>query len=130
MKHKIYLLMIFIVGLINFLPVLGLFSVAELSQAYGIEFNSNELEVLMRHRALLFGILGGFVLYSLFKASLRAPALVMSGVSMIGFLLLGWIVGDVNDELMKITYVDVVGILCLVIAIVLQFVLNKRPQSY
>ena len=125
MKQKIYLLMIFIVGLINFLPVLGLFSVAQLSQAYGIEFNSNELEVLMRHRALLFGILGGFVFYSLFKPSLRAPALVMTGVSMIGFLLLGWIVGDVNDELIKIAVVDVVGIFCLMVAFVLKYLINK-----
>lgn len=102
-----------------------LFSAAQLSQGYGIELNNNELEVLMRHRALLFGILGGFVFYSLFKASLRVPALVMTGISMIGFLLLGRLVGDLNDELMKITVVDVVGILCLMIAVVLKYLLNK-----
>ena len=79
----------------------------------------------MRHRALLFGILGGFVFYSLFKPSLRAPALVMTGVSMIGFLLLGWIVGDVNDELIKIAVVDVVGIFCFMVAFVLKYLINK-----
>ncbi len=125
MKDKIYVVLLFIVGMINFLPVMGIFSVSQLSQAYGVELASNELEVLMRHRALLFGILGGFVFYSLFKPKLRIPAMVMTGISMVGFLYLVWSVGGINQAVMKVTMVDLVGILCLILAVFMQYLLNN-----
>ena len=125
MKDKIYVVLLFIVGMINFLPVMGIFSVSQLSQAYGVELASNELEVLMRHRALLFGILGGFVFYSLFKPKLRIPAMVMTGISMVGFLYLVWSVGGINQAVMKVTMVDLVGILCLILAVFMKYLLNN-----
>jgi len=125
MKLKLYLLLIFLVGLINFLPVLGFFSATQLSLAYGVELNSNDLEILMRHRALLFGILGGFVFYSLFKPNLRLPALVMTGVSMLGFIYLAWSVGDINEALIKVTQADLVGLLCLIMALLMGYLLRN-----
>ncbi|TDR23568.1 phosphopantetheine adenylyltransferase [Marinicella litoralis] len=125
MKLKIYLSLLFVIGLINFLPLIGLLSTAQLSQAYGVVINNNELEVLMRHRALLFGIMGGFVFCALFKPQLRTAALVMTGISMVGFLFLVWSVGEVNDALMKVTMVDILGILCLLLAVVLHFLIDK-----
>lgn len=122
MKYKLYLLLLFTIGLINFLPLIGLLSALHLSQAYGIELVSHELEILLRHRALLFGIMGGFVFYSLFKPHLRSPALVMSGISMLGFLFLVWSVGNVNQALIRITMVDVFGILCLILVVLLQLI--------
>ena len=50
--------LLFIVGVINFLPVMGVLSAARLSQAYAIELDGNDLVILMRQRALLFGIVG------------------------------------------------------------------------
>ena len=125
MKLKLYLLLIFLVGLINFLPVLGFFSATQLSLAYGVELNSNDLEILMRHRALLFGILGGFVFYSLFKPNLRLPALVMTAVSKLGFIYLAWSVGDINEALIKVTQADLVGLLCLIMALLMGYLLRN-----
>jgi hypothetical protein len=65
----IFLVLFFIVGVINFLPVIGIISASKLSQAYSIELASNDLIILMRHRALLFGIVGGFIFYSIFKVA-------------------------------------------------------------
>lgn len=129
MKLKIYLLLLFMVAVINFLPLMGLFSAAQLSQAYGVVLGSQELEVLMRHRALLFGILGGFMFFALFKPQWQVPAMVMTGVSMLGFVFLIWITGDINDELMKITLVDVAGIICLLSAVCMKSMstMNKKP---
>ena len=59
-------LCLIVVGLINFLPLVGVYSAQRLESSYSIVLASNDLIILMRHRALLFGVLGGFILYSAF----------------------------------------------------------------
>ena len=56
-----------IAGLINFFPVLGVFSTTVLSNAYGIPEPQGNLAILLQHRALLFGILGAIIIASVFK---------------------------------------------------------------
>ncbi len=79
----------------------------------------------MRHRALLFGILGGFILYSAFFASYQGAAMIMAGVSMIGFALLVIIVGDYNESIFQVLIADIVGIVFLLIAFVLKYVIKS-----
>ncbi len=110
---KIASLLLLVVGVINVLPVLGVFSAARLSQAYGIELDGNDLVILMRHRALLFGVLGGFILYSVFVPGYQAAAMVMAAVAMLGYIFLVWQVGGYNASLYKVMLVDLVGIVCL-----------------
>ena len=113
--------LLIVVGLINFLPILGVLSADRLSQAYNTPITSPDLEILMRHRALLFGIVGGFVLYAVFVPAYQGAAMLMAGVSMFGFLLLVWQVGGYNTALRKVMLVDVVGILCLAATTVLKY---------
>ncbi len=117
--------LLIVVGLINFLPVLGIISADRLSRAYGIEVSGPDLEILLRHRALLFGIVGGFVLYSVFAPAYQLPAMVLAGVSMVGFLFLTWQVGGYNGAMEKVLLIDVVGIVCLAIASVLRYLGNS-----
>ena len=105
--------LLFLGGAINFLPLLGVLSASRLSQAYGIEVAGSDLEILLRHRALLFGLVGGFVFYSLFVPHYQSASMVLAGISMVGFLVLCWWVGDYNRELHKILMADVVGLVCL-----------------
>jgi hypothetical protein len=113
--------LLFIVGVINFLPVLGVLSAARLSQAYAIELDGNDLVILMRHRALLFGIVGGFILYSVFVPGYQTAAMVMAALSMLGYIFLLWQQGGYNAALHKVLLVDIVGIVCLAAAVVLKF---------
>lgn len=113
--------LLFIVGVINFLPVLGVLSAARLSQAYAIELDGNDLVILLRHRALLFGIIGGFILYSVFVPGYQAAAMVMAALSMLGYIFLLWQEGGYNASLHKVMLVDIVGILCLAAAAVLKY---------
>ena len=108
-------------GVINFLPGLGVGSAAMLSQAYAVELDRNDLVILMRHRALLFGIVGGFIIYSVFVPGYQMPAMVMAAVAMPGYVFLMWQVGDYNASLHKIMVVDLVGILCLAGAALLKY---------
>lgn len=109
---------IFLVGLINLLPVIGVLGGERLASAYGITIDGPDLEILLRHRALLFGIIGGFVLTSLWLPDLRMAALALAGISMAGFLCVHWIVGDAGRELGRIAVIDLVGMVFLSIALV------------
>ena len=115
-------ILLLIVGVINFLPVIGVLSADKLSGAYSIELIGNDIIILMRHRALLFGLVGGFILYSVFKPSYQSAAMVMAAVSMLGFLYFVWAAGDYNASISKIAMIDLVGIVCLVIVSVLKYV--------
>ena len=53
--------MLVAVALIHLPPVLGLLGVAQMERAYGVSLPGPDLAVLMRHRALMFGLLGGFM---------------------------------------------------------------------
>jgi hypothetical protein len=111
---------LFFVGLINFVPVLGVMSADKLSNAYSIELAGNDIIILMRHRALLFGIVGGFILYSVFNPSYQIAAMIMAAISMLGFLYFVWAVGDYNGAIAKVTIIDLVGIVILAIAAILK----------
>ncbi|MBB6521263.1 phosphopantetheine adenylyltransferase [Pseudoteredinibacter isoporae] len=118
-----------IVGLINIVPVLGVLSVENLEEAYGIALASNDLAILMRHRALLFGILGGFVLYSAFTQAFQTAAMIMAGVSMIGFAVLVNSVEGVNESINKVLLIDYAGIGFWVLAVCLKLLSAKNSQT-
>ena len=63
-------ILLVIAGLINFLPVIGILSAGRIAGAYDVEVEGPDLELLLRHRALLFGLVGGFLL-----ASVVVPAI-------------------------------------------------------
>jgi len=119
--NKIVIALLVLVGLINFLPVIGVISASKIAQAYSVELVSNDLIILMRHRALLFGIVGGFVLYSIIAPQYQVVAMVMAAISMLGFLGLMWSVGGYNSSILKVAIVDIVGIGFLITAAVSKY---------
>lgn len=110
-----------IVGLINFVPVAGLLGAQKIESAYSVVLSSNDLIILMRHRALLFGILGGFILYSAFISSYQSAAMIMAAVSMVGFAALVYSMGGYNGAINKVLTIDIIGIVFLVIAAALKY---------
>lgn len=125
MLSYLYIGCLVIVGVINTLPVIGMLGADRISAAYGITLASPDLEILLRHRALLFGIIGGFVLASIAIPPLRLAALILAGISMVGFLIISWQVGGANAELQRIAQIDIVGIAALVGAVALHAVLAR-----
>jgi len=110
-----------IVALINLAPVAGLLGAQKLESAYNIALSSNDLTILMRHRALLFGILGAFILYAAFVPSYQSAAMLMAAVSMIGFAALVYSTGGYNGAINKVLTMDIIGIVFLLIAVVLKY---------
>ncbi len=119
---KLVSILLIAVGVINFLPVFGMLSASTIEQAYSVQLQDNNLIVLMRHRALLFGIVGSFILVSVFVPLYQTAAMLMAAISMIGFLYLAWTVGGYNDAISQIAMIDSAGIVCLALAAILKFV--------
>jgi len=118
--NKAYLVLLFLVGVINFLPIFGVLSLDKINQAYGLSVSDNNLAVLLRHRALLFGLIGGFVIYSVFNPQYQTVAIILAGLSMLGYLFFFYSIGDSNSALLKIAQVDMVGVVLLVLAILIK----------
>lgn len=104
-------------GLINFVPLAGVTGDALLQSSYGIEIASPELSLLLRHRAVLFGIVGGLLLVAAFKPAMRSVASVCGMVSMVSFAALYGIIGPQAPQLAGVLRADIVGIAALAVAI-------------
>jgi hypothetical protein len=70
----------------------------------------------MRHRAVLFGLIGLLCLFAAFRARLQPLALVAAAISVVSFLLLAWHTGGYNASLARVVTADVVALACLVVA--------------
>ena len=62
-----------IVALIHALPLVGVMGAAKLTQLYGVDVQDPTLEILLRHRAVLFGLLAAFLAYAAIPSG-TAPA--------------------------------------------------------
>lgn len=117
--HAITGLML-VVAIIHLVPITGFFGAARLSALYGIDIDSPDLEILMRHRAVLFGILGAFFAYAAFVPELQPIAFVAAAASLATFFYLAIAVGSYAAPIRKIVVGDVVAVICLAGAIVLR----------
>ncbi len=107
--------MLLAVGIIHLLPLSGVLSAARLFDLYGITFEDPNLEILMRHRAVLFGLLGIFLLTSAFLPNLQLAALITGFVSVVSFLYLAYSVGRYNDQVNRIVTADKAALVCLLV---------------
>lgn len=113
LERSIALLLI-IVGLINMIPVMGVLSAQRLQGLYGLAELDSELSLLLRHRALLFGLLGSVIVFSAFVPALRWVSYPLALLSMAGFIVLAPPTTSLNSELLGVIRADWVGIaLCL-----------------
>ncbi len=76
-------------GVIHLLPLAGLLGRPLLERAYGIHLGeSQDLVILMQHRALLFGLLATASLGAVGLPSWRTPVGIGMLISMLGFVLI------------------------------------------
>jgi len=108
--------MLFIAGVVHLLPLSGVLGGGQLASLYGIGFDEPNLAILMRHRAVLFGLVGGLMLWSVFKPALRSAAIAGGLVSVASFLHLASAVGNYNARIERVFTVDIALLACLVAA--------------
>jgi hypothetical protein len=118
--------MLLIVGIIHLLPLSGASGAARLGALYGGDFAEPNLAILMRHRAVLFGLLGAFIVLAAFAPTLQALALVAGFVSVGSFLVIARSVGSYNPPLARVVTVDLIALACLILATA-GYLLGDRP---
>ncbi len=116
MRHLVAA-MLLVVGAIHLLPVPGVRGSERLAALYGLAFGDPNLAILMRHRAVLFGLLGVFIIAAAFRPGWRTAALVAGFASVVSFLLLAWSTGTYNAAIGRVVLADVVALVCLILSI-------------
>jgi hypothetical protein len=106
-------------GVIHLLPLSGVLGAEGLTRLYGLDFSTPDLEILMRHRAVLFGMLGVLLCAAAFKPALRKLALLAGLASVVSFLVLAFSVGGYGEGVARIVTADWVALACLALAAVL-----------
>lgn len=124
MKHLISAMLV-VVAIIHLLPLSGVLSSERLNALYGLNFSEPNLAILMRHRAVLFGILGVFLLFAAFQPTLQMAALVIGFISVISFLWLAWSVGGYNAQVARVFAADIVALVCLIVGTVAYALLER-----
>jgi hypothetical protein len=98
-----------IVAIVNLAPVSGVLSADNLGILYGVVLEDPNLIILMRHRAVLFGMVGVLLVASAFRPSLRPLGLTAGLISMLSFVVINHLVGDYNAELRRAVLIDLVA---------------------
>lgn len=113
-------------GLIHLLPLTGLMGAARLQSIYGVAVNEANLELLLRHRAVLFGLLGAFMLGALRFSDWRLPALVAGLVSTLSFIVLAFGIDTLSAELRRVMVIDVAVAVLLGVGLVVEWLLREN----
>lgn len=97
-------------GIIHLLPLVGVLGTERLASLYGVPVQDPNSAILMRHRAVLFGLLGGIMVLAIFKPALQPVAFGAGLLSVGSFLYLAWSVGHYNAQLSRIVAVDLLAL--------------------
>lgn len=119
MTERILTGCLLLVALIHLMPTIGVMSAGKLISLYEVDINNANLELLMRHRAVLFGLLGSFIAYAAFHPHLHALALIAGFASVLSFLYLSYSIGTLNSAMQKVVVADLVALLALIIAAII-----------
>ena len=98
-----------VAGIIHLLPVPGVMGVGALARLYGIEVSDPNTAILLRHRALLFGVLGVLMLSAVALPWLRVTALSVALFSAASFIVVAMSVGGYNPAIGRVVAVDVLA---------------------
>ena len=113
--------LLLIPGIIHLLPLSGVLGSQRLMALYGIEITDPNLLIMMQHRAVLFGILGLFLIISAFRSKLQQPAIIAGLISTLSFIAIALWVGEYNALIQRVLIADVIAIACLLGAAAMLF---------
>lgn len=112
------LIALLIAAAIHGLPLLGVLGAPRLERLYGVRVVEPNLELLLRHRAVLFGLLAGFLAYAAFTPELHRLALIGALLSVGSFIALSLRVHGINQALETVFKVDLAALVVLLVGLV------------
>lgn len=123
--HRFAATLLLIAGVIHLLPLPGVLGASHLTRLYGVTVDDPNLVILLRHRAVLFGLLGALLVAAVFRPEWRLLAAGLALVSAVAFLVIALGVGGYNNALQRVVIADVVAVACLLGAIAVEL-LSRR----
>jgi hypothetical protein len=99
-----------VVGAIHLMPIAPVFLPETLSRLYGIAPGDSTLLVLMRHRAMLLGLVGILCLWAVWWPPVRPAALLAAAINIAGFLGFYALYGNPAGALRTIAVADLVAL--------------------
>jgi len=121
MFDKIISIILFIVGVINLLPVIVFFSPTQTARLYGVPIDGENLIILMRHRAVLLGLIGSALIFGAVKPEARFPAIAAALTSKLAFIFLVWTSVTFTPEIRQVALIDVAAIVLLIAVLIIHF---------
>lgn len=101
-------------AIIHLAPVTGLAGAEALQRLYGVDLTDPATLMLMRHRAVLFALVGLPLLIGVFLPAWRAPALAGALLSLGAFLGLAATLPSLNPALLRAVRIDI-GLIALIV---------------
>lgn len=117
-------------GVIHLLPVSGVLGGERLQALYGVAVSDPGLLLLMRHRALLFGMLGAFLIAAAWVPAMRTAALALGLFSALSFIVLAASGGPASAAIVRIVLADSIAVALLVAAGAAQAILMRRLRVW
>ena len=102
-----------LVALIHLLPVPGVLGAEMLQRLYGLPVDTPDMALLLRHRAVLFGLLGVGMIASVAWPAWRPAAYVAAFVSVISFLVLAALENPAQPAIHRVIVADVLALVLL-----------------
>ena len=121
MPDKIASIILFIVGIINILPIIVFFDPAKTVKLCGVPIEGESLIILMRHRGVLLGLVGSILIYAAFKSEFRLFAITLALISKLAFIFLTFTASNYTNEVRQVAFIDVGAIFLLLAVLVIHF---------
>ena len=123
----VYRIALGLAGIVNLLPALLVFMPQNISKSYGVAVPDGNYELLLRHRGVMFGVVGGLILYSAFTKRYYEVSTLAGLVSMVSFVGLYYLVDKpINAELKRVMQIDVFAIIILMVGLGLYWLPFRR----
>lgn len=121
MADKIVSIILFLVGIINLLPTIVFFDAAKTVRLYGLPIEGESLTILMRHRAVLLGLVGLALIAAAMKPEFRILAIALALVSKFAFVFLTFAGSNYAAEIRQVALIDVGAIVLLIAVLIIHF---------
>ncbi len=118
-----------LVAVIHLLPLVGVLGAGRLASLYGVRVEGPDLSILLRHRAVLFGLLGAGLLLAAARPELHGEGIVAGTISVVSFLVLARLERGASERIRRVVAVDVVALVLLVVAAVVHVASNSPTTA-
>ncbi len=103
-------------AVIHALPVVGVLGNARIETLYGIALSDENTALLLRHRAVLFGLLAVVLAVAAFRPAWQPAAIAAGLVSTVSFLVIAVSASGYNDAIRRVVIADWVAVIALALA--------------